>query len=75
MKRPTQKLSASKLLKDYPIEGLVQDWYFRVLETSNNAWLAEGIDCWGRKLSSTGSEPDKLLEKMQINAKNINDQL
>ncbi len=75
MKKTIQKLSVSELLKKYPIEGSVQDWYFRLSETSSNVWLAEGIDCWGRKVSCNGSTPDKLLERITSEARDINDQL
>ena len=49
------------MLGEYPIEGKLPDWYFRITETSNNAWLVEGCDIWGRKVSRTGGDPDELL--------------
>ena len=49
------------MLGEYPIEGKLPDWYFRITETSNNAWLVEGCDIWGRKVSRTGDDPDELL--------------
>ena len=47
--------------RKYPIAGRVQDWYFRLTETSSNAWLVEGCDVWGRVVSRQGGDPEKLL--------------
>ncbi len=73
MKAQIQKLSDSELLKQYPIKGQVTGWYFRTIETSNNAWLIEGSDHWGRKLSLQGDDPEKLVVAAEREAKRIND--
>ena len=49
------------MLKDYPIEGKLRNWYFRARETSNSAWLVEGCDIWGRKVSRSGGDLEALL--------------
>ena len=49
------------MVKDYPIENRLANWYFRITEASNGAWLVEGCDIWGRKVSRTGSDPEQLL--------------
>ena len=35
----------------YPIADLLPGWFFRVRETSNGAYLAEGTDLWGHTVS------------------------
>lgn len=63
MKRMIDKLSESEVLKQYPIGGRLDGWYFRLYETSNNAWLAEGTDLWGRKVSCQGNDEAALLQE------------
>jgi len=60
-----------ELQDNYPIEGRLPNWFFRVTETSNNAWLVEGCDLWGRKVSRSGGDPDELLEACLSDAKAI----
>ena len=47
--------------REYPIAGRLPNWYFRFTETSNNAWLVEGSDVWGRTVSRQGDDPEELL--------------
>jgi len=49
--------------RDYPLDGGVPGWYFRVNETSNGAWTAEACDAWGRKVACSGSAPEPLLRR------------
>ncbi len=51
MKRAVRRLTETEALAEYPIAGLLPGWYFRLRETSNQAWLAEGTDLWGRQVS------------------------
>jgi hypothetical protein len=59
------------MLEDYPVEGRLPNWLFRIIETSNNAWLVEGCDLWGRKVSRCGGDPDQLLDACISDAKAI----
>lgn len=59
--REIQAKTRAEMLAVFPIEGKLPGWYFRALETSNNVWLVEGCDVWGRKVSRTGSDPETLL--------------
>ena len=61
-----------KLMSEYPLHGQVQGWFFRQREISNGAWLVEGSDRWGRLLSCTGEDPESLLAKLVLEAKEIN---
>jgi hypothetical protein len=51
MKHQIEKMSEAEALSKYPMAGLLEGWYFRVTETSNDAWFAEGTDLWGRQVS------------------------
>ena len=71
MKRMIDKLSESEVLKQYPIGGRLDGWYFRLDETSSNAWLAEGTDLWGRKVSRQGNDEVALLQECIDMAKSL----
>ena len=73
MKSEIQKLTESEMLKSYPIKGKTIGWYFRRTETSNSAWLVEGSDVWGRKISIQGSDPEALLTAAEKEASSINE--
>ena len=60
MKKIIQPLTKEELF-DYPIIDFVNGWYFKVVETSNGAYLLEGKDLWGHVVSRQGSDPDVLL--------------
>lgn len=69
--REIQPKTPQELLEDYPVDGQLPNWFFRVTETSNNAWLVEGCDLWGRKVSRSGGDPDELLDACVSDAKAI----
>ena len=62
IRKEVRARTSQDMLKDYPIDRQVPDWYFRIREISNNAWTAEGCDRWGRKVARSGGNPDELLE-------------
>ncbi len=70
-KRSIQPRSPEEMRSVYPIDGQVDGWYFRRAETSNGAWLVEGSDAWGRKVSRSGSDPDVLLNECISDARRI----
>lgn len=74
MKDEIQKLSEIEMLKSYPIKGKTCDWFYRTTETSNNAWLVEGSDVWGRKITIHGDDPQALLVEAERQASNINNE-
>lgn len=71
--RKVRGKSTDELIEEYPIADRLPNWFFRVVEVSNNAWQAEGSDRWGRKVSRTGGDPDSLLEACIEDARNIAD--
>ena len=72
MKLEIHVLSEAEILESYSIKGKTKGWYFRAIETSNNAWLVEGSDVWGRKVTIQGSDPETLLKDAEKEASNIN---
>ena len=66
-----EKMSELEMLKRFPVKSEVPGWYFRVTETSNSAWLVEGMDQWGRLVSATGNEPGQLLLELAAHAREI----
>ena len=62
MQVPIERKSDEEMRREYPIADRVLNWYFRLTETSSNAWLVEGSDVWGRTISRQGDDPDELLE-------------
>ena len=61
MKKAIKKKSDEEMRREYPIADRLPGWYFRAEETSNNSWLVEGGDVWGRTVSRQGDNPDELL--------------
>ena len=75
MKRAVESLQESELLKTHPIAGVVPGWFFRVQETSNMAWQAEGRDKWGRLVSCRGTDDQTALKECAEQARVINAKL
>jgi hypothetical protein len=71
MKRAIEKLSEAEVLKCYPIRGEVDGWYFRLTETSNNAWLVEATDLWNRKVYCCGTDEKALLRECAALAQSV----
>ncbi len=61
MKRIVEALSEEQLRRSHPLSGIVPGWFFRVEETSNAAWVAEGKDKWGRLVSCRGTDDQEAL--------------
>jgi hypothetical protein len=57
-KRPVTPRSHEEMLREYPITGLVEGWYFRQREVSAGCFVAEGSDAYGRTVSrQTAADP------------------
>jgi hypothetical protein len=76
MKKLVTALS-EETLSMYPINDLVEGWYFRFTEISNGAYRVEGIDKWGHSVSRQCSEPalDATLKACANDAQGIEKQL
>jgi hypothetical protein len=75
MKRFVSKRGEREIRETYPIDGLVEGWFFRQWEFCNGGWAVEGSDLWGRKVSKQGHDPDQLLEECARAARDIQRQL
>ena len=71
MTKAIWRIPEEVLLKDYPLRRSLDEWFFRVTETSNRVWLAEGSDVWGRKVSREGTDPNALLEQCEQDARSM----
>lgn len=69
--RKMQAKTRDEMVAEFPVEGRLPGWYFRMQETSNNAWLVEGSDVWGRRVSRAGGDPDTLLAECIRDAADI----
>ena len=75
MKKPVRGMAESELPRRYPVKGTTPGWYFRVTETSSNAWLVEGMDAFGRIVGHQGLDPEELLARCDADAAKISEQL
>ena len=71
MKRIVEKLSEAEVTNTFPIRRSIQGWYFRLDETSNGTWLAEGTDLWGRRVSCQGTDEEALLQGCEAMAESV----
>ena len=71
MKREIRKFTESEILRDFPIAGELDGWFFRSKETSNNVWEVEGSDLWGRKVYCQGNSLNELIAQAKTMAVNV----
>jgi len=69
--RLVQRKEPAQVVREYPIIGRVDGWFFRERETSNGAYLVEGTDLWGRTVSRQGNDPEALLSQCCSDAQRI----
>jgi hypothetical protein len=63
------------MIREYPIAGLLDGWYFRTDELSNGCYVVEGCDIYGRKISrSTSGDPNIVLRECVEYARSITQQ-
>ena len=71
MKKRVGQIEIDELLESFPIRGSIPGWFFRTEETSNNAWVVEGTDRWGRRVSRQGNDPARLLAECENDAAKV----
>ena len=71
MKVSIKRKTDEEIRQDYPVADRLPGWYFRVTETSNNVWLVEGCDAWGRRVSRQGIDLDELFAECIERAKGL----
>ncbi len=73
MKKRVGKFEIDELLESFPIRGSIPGWFFRAEETSSNAWVVEGTDRWGRRVSRQGNDPARLLAECENDAAKVDE--
>ena len=58
MNKTIYSLTEEKYVKDYPISGLLDGWFFRYQEIAPGVFLLEGIDEGGHVVSRICAERD-----------------
>ncbi len=71
MKVPVQKTDPATIRTQFPIEGIVEGWFFRQREVSPGVYLVEGIDLFGRRVSRTGTNEHEEPDKCAADARSI----
>lgn len=72
MKARVSALSRKQMIREYPIEGLVDGWYFRIEESGAGNFLVEGKDVWGRVISRRGvGDSERTLQECVREARQI----
>jgi hypothetical protein len=71
MKRTVARLDASVVAQQFPLQGLLPGWFFRVREVSPGAYVAEGSDLWGRAVSHQGDDPEALVQRCVASAREL----
>lgn len=75
MKENRRPTDPSNLRTDFPIDDRVPGWFFRVAETSEGVYAADGTDRFGRVVSRRGSDPDTPLIECVHDARDVQRQL
>ena len=68
MKARIRPLTSGEWQREFPVQGSVDDWRFRITETSNGVYLVEGSDQYLRQVSRQGFDPDDLLRQCELEA-------
>ena len=55
----------------FPLHNLLSGWYFRVREVSAGAYVAEGTDLWGHKVSHQGTDSRAVLAQCVSSARGL----
>jgi hypothetical protein len=65
MKKFIASKTEKEILKTHPISSTVEGWFIKVEEISNNAFVVEAIDCYGRCVSKQGNDPNSLRKEVE----------
>ena len=72
--RSVRQKDPAEVQQMFPITGVVDGWFFRQSEVSPGAYVVEGTDLWGRRVSRAGGDPDELLTLCAADAKRIDEE-
>ena len=51
--------------KTYPILSKTKGWNMKTVEISNNAYIVEAVDSYGRIISKQGVDPTKVQDEIE----------
>lgn len=71
MKRQVQTKTKEELLKKYPIDDFIQDWYFDMREISPSCYRFRGIDKYGNKVERSGIDQKQLFDQIEEDVNRI----
>lgn len=71
MKKNIERRNRIKIERQFPLADLLDGWFFRCEEISAGRWQVEGVDLWGRAVSATESDPERLIERCVADAEAI----
>jgi hypothetical protein len=72
MKRINRPLTVDQLTQTHPRESRREDWRIRIEEMSNEFYKVEAKDVYGRIISKTGNDPDKLVTEVEEEIERMN---
>ncbi len=71
MKGSVRQRSEADTLREFPISNRTVGWYFRIEEVSAGVYRVEGTDLWNRRVSRTGTDPERLLSDCAADAATV----
>lgn len=72
MKKYFIKKTKEEICSTHPVKNLLDNWFFKIDEVSNNHYVAEGTDSLGHKVSAEGSNYQETINKVVTYAKSLN---
>lgn len=71
MKKTIIAKSDIEMKRKYPINDLLDQWFFKCCEVSNGHYIAEGSDRYGRTVSCEGTDYEDVLKEIVLQASNF----
>jgi hypothetical protein len=65
MKKVIRPLTIDQLMQTHPRKSQREGWRIRIEEMSNEFYKVEAKDVYGRVISKTGNDPDKLVIEVE----------
>jgi hypothetical protein len=65
MKKVIRPLTVDQLMQTHPRKSQREGWRIRIEEMSNEVYKVEAKDIYGRVISKTGNDPDKLFIEVE----------
>ena len=65
MKKEIIPKTEKEILRTHPILSKIKGWFIKVEEISNDAFVVEAVDRYGRIISKQGNEPEILQVEIE----------